>query len=141
MSENDCHVCANLAASDPESVILDDGVWQVYNVAGVPGWTMVAPHEHLEGIDGLTDAHAAALGPLARAVGRAVKETTGAQRVHVVYLGDNSLHFHIGFFPRQAGEEGLLENTRLVAEVGERKDPEAATAMNAAIRDAINASV
>jgi diadenosine tetraphosphate (Ap4A) HIT family hydrolase len=140
MSESDCHICTTLATGPAESVILDDGAWQVFNVAGVPGWTMMAPHEHLEGIDGLTDAHAASLGPLARRVGRAVKEVTGAQRVHVVFLGDNALHFHIGFFPRQAGEDGLLSNGPMVAEMQARKDPEAAAPVTAAIREAIIAS-
>ena len=131
----ECHICATLSSGDPGQVILDDGTWQVFNVAGVPGWTMLAPHEHVEGVSGLSDAQAERLGPLLKRVGAAVQSATGAQRVHVVYLGDSALHFHVGLFPRQAGEVGLLDNARMVAEVKERQDPEAARPLSALIRE------
>ena len=130
----DCHICATLTGGDPDLVIHDDGTWQVFNVAGVPGWAMLAPHEHVEGVGGLSDSQAQQLGPLLQRIGAAVKSATGAQRVHVVYLGDNGLHFHVGFFPRQEGEKGLLDNAPMIAEVKARQDPVAARPLIEAIR-------
>lgn len=137
MSDADCHICATLAALPPERLVRDDGTWVVFNVADVPGWTMIAPHEHVDGIGGLSEDQAVSLGPLLREVGAAVRKATGAERVHVIYLGDSARHIHLGLFPRQAGEPGLLDNARMVAEVGERQDAARAASLTVVIRESI----
>jgi diadenosine tetraphosphate (Ap4A) HIT family hydrolase len=129
-----CAICAGLRDRAPEQVLLDDETWQAFNVAGVPGWTMLAPHRHAEGVGALTEDEARSLGPLLRRVGAAVQAATGAQRVHVVYLGDTGLHFHVGFFPRAAGEAGLLDNGPMVAAARELADAEQAAALSEEIR-------
>jgi diadenosine tetraphosphate (Ap4A) HIT family hydrolase len=95
---------------------------------------MLAAREHVEGVDGLSDEQALTLGQVARRLGRAVRHATGAERVHLVYLGDNARHVHIALFPRQAGEAGLFDNAGLVTEMGRRQDAAVAAPLTAAIR-------
>jgi diadenosine tetraphosphate (Ap4A) HIT family hydrolase len=136
-NEHACHICRQVADADAESIVLRDERWIAYNVADVPGWTMLATREHIEGARGLTEAHALPLGGHIRALGTAVADVTGADRVHVVHLGDTSKHFHIGFFPRQAGEAGLFDNNGMPAEVAERRDVPRARTTASAIRAAV----
>jgi diadenosine tetraphosphate (Ap4A) HIT family hydrolase len=132
---SDCHVCKTL--SDPQQVLYDAGPWAAFLVANVPGWVMLGTKEHVEGMWGLSDDEAAGFGPAVRTIGRAVKETTGAERVHLVYLGENALHFHVGFFPRQRGEPPLLENGRMLEELKARANEEEARELGAKIAAAI----
>ena len=67
-----------------------------------------------------------------------VKSETGAERIHLVYLGENALHFHMGFFPRQQGEEALFPNQGLVDHIKEHADPGAARAAADRIRAQIS---
>jgi diadenosine tetraphosphate (Ap4A) HIT family hydrolase len=139
--QQSCQLCQTLESLGPESTIFDDGTWVAMSVADVPGWAMLAPREHIEGIHGLGDEHAAALGPLARRLGAAVSTATGADRVHVVFLGDNSPHFHLGLFPRQPGQSGLFDTSGMKVELGERRDAEAAQALTSEIRAALGTVV
>ena len=117
--------------------MLDDGTWCAYQVAEVPGWIMLATREHVDGPDGLTNGQADSLGHHIRTVGAALKQTTAAERVHVVYLGEAARHFHAGFFPRVAGQEPLLGNDRVLAEVESAADPAGAATVRASVRELI----
>ena len=135
-----CHVCEAVASPAPGSVVLDEDAWLAYNIADVPGWIMLASREHVEGAAGLGDGAASSFGPIARRIDRAVRAATGAERVHLVFLGDTARHFHLGFFPRQAGESGLFDTARLGSDVGALKDPERAAPITAAIAGTLAAS-
>jgi diadenosine tetraphosphate (Ap4A) HIT family hydrolase len=106
-----CHICK--AFADSQQFVYDDGPWFAF-AAGAPGWVMLGTKEHREGMWSLSADDAAGLGPAIRAVGGAVKQVTNAHRVHMVFLGETGLHFHLGFFPRAAGDRALLDNAPLI---------------------------
>jgi diadenosine tetraphosphate (Ap4A) HIT family hydrolase len=75
---------------------------------------MLATRDHVEGPWSLSADDAATLGPALRDVARAAKAATAAERIHVVFLGENALHVHFGFFPRASGEPALLDNGPMI---------------------------
>lgn len=131
----DCHICR--AVADGGSHVYDEGAWVAYAAADVPGWVMLATKEHLEGMWSLSVEQSVGLGPAIRALGRAVIETTGAQRAHLVFLGESGLHFHLGFFPRAAGEPPLLDNAPLIEAAQTAADAERARVLAQRIRSAL----
>lgn len=130
-----CHICELLTAQAAERVVLDDEVWCAYQVADVPGWITLATRQHVDGPDALTDGQADSFGRHVRAIGAALKQATGAERVHVVYLGEAARHFHAGLFPRLAGQEPLLGNERVVAEVESAADAARAASVRVHVRE------
>lgn len=134
MSEG-CHICD--ASADVESHVYDDGAWVAFATANVPGWVMLATKEHLEGMWSLSADDAAGLGAATRAVSQAVKQATGAHRVHLVFLGESAIHFHLGFFPRAEGEAPLFDASPLVEASKTLVDPERARATAELIRVAL----
>jgi diadenosine tetraphosphate (Ap4A) HIT family hydrolase len=132
-----CHVCATLTSTSSDQLVYDDGLWAGYLVADVPGWVMLAAKQHVEGMWSLSPEQASGLGDAVRSIGSAVKATTGADRVHLVYLGQSAPHFHMGFFPRLAGEPALFDNARLADAARSQVDPERARTVGADIRAAI----
>jgi diadenosine tetraphosphate (Ap4A) HIT family hydrolase len=138
MSES-CHFCA--AYADRERRVYDGGAWFAFATGDVPGWVMLATKKHTEGMWSLSAEEAAGVGGAISAVGRAVKEATGAQRVHLVFLGEHALHFHLGFFPRADGESPLLDNAPLLAAAQTRVDAEQARAVAERIRSALAAEL
>jgi diadenosine tetraphosphate (Ap4A) HIT family hydrolase len=138
MSET-CHVCESIQGLGPEAIVYDEGPWTAYKMVDVPGWISLGTKRHGEGIWTLTDEEADSLGRAARSIAAAVKQETGADLVHNVYLGTGAKHYHMGFFPRMPGEAALFANDGLMQGVKEQSDPEAALAMCAKVRDAIAA--
>jgi diadenosine tetraphosphate (Ap4A) HIT family hydrolase len=134
---DDCHVCTLLGSVEPEQVVLDEGPWTATLMANVPGWIQLATKEHVEGPWSLDEDEAATLGSALSRVASALKSETGADRIHVVYLGENALHFHLGLFPRRPGEEALLENGRIAEEVTATADQAKAQALGAALRNVL----
>lgn len=134
MSES-CHICA--AYADRERHVYDEGAWFAFESGDVPGWVMLGTKKHTEGMWSLSAEDATGLGPAIRAVGRAVKQATNAQRVHLVFLGEHALHFHLGFFPRAEGEAALLDNGPLLEAAQTRADAEQVRAVAARIRSTL----
>jgi diadenosine tetraphosphate (Ap4A) HIT family hydrolase len=130
-----CRICELLLSQADDRVVLDDGTWCAYQVANVPGWITLATKHHVDGPESLTDLQTESLGRHIRAIGEAVKRATGAERVHVVYLGEAARHFHAGFFPRMSEQQALLGNERLLAEVSSAADPPGAATIRTRVRD------
>jgi len=130
-----CHVCDGLAGAE-DRVVYDDPAWRAFQVAEVPGWVMLAPKEHVEGMWGLSDEQSARFGPALRDLSAAVKQATGADRVYLMYLGESAKHFHAGLFPLAPGAEPLVDNSRIAA-AAVAGDPERAQSVRAAIRAAL----
>jgi diadenosine tetraphosphate (Ap4A) HIT family hydrolase len=126
-----------LATIQPYQRTYDSGPWAAYLVADVPGWVILAARQHVEGMWSLSPEQASGLGQAVRSIGAAVKAVTGAELVHLVYLGASALHFHIGFFPRQPGEPALFDNTRLAEAAQNKVDSERARSVGSDIRAAI----
>jgi diadenosine tetraphosphate (Ap4A) HIT family hydrolase len=90
----------------PGGVILDDGLWLVDHSTSpvlLPGFLIIKPRRHVEGIAELTTEEAAALGPLLRRVCRAVMEALRPERVYVCSFGEAVRHLHWYVVPRYAG--------------------------------------
>lgn len=130
MNEN-CHVCK--AFADDQRFVYDEGPWFAF-ATDVPGWLMLGTKEHQEGMWNLSADDAVALGPAIRALGSAVKQVTNAHRVHMVFLGETGLHFHLGFFPRAEGDPPLLDSAPLGAAAQTQADPEQARVLEQRIR-------
>lgn len=138
---SDCHVCSMLSQDDPDRIVYEDDHWRAFLMADVPGWVMLASKRHAEGPWGLSSGEAEGLGPAVQSVGAAVRDATSADRVHTVFLGENSLHFHLGFFPRVPGEPSLFDNSTLAAHMQEHQDSAKALVMGGQIRAARAAQV
>ncbi|MCW3001047.1 MAG: hypothetical protein JWQ20_345 [Conexibacter sp.] len=134
-----CGICDVVAAPSPDALVYEDDLFLGYQLAEVPGWVTVASKVHVDGPGALDDAQADGFGRVARSVTRALQAATGADRVHMVYLGENSRHFHAGFFPRRPDQPALLGNEGLLAELGSAADPDRAAEVRRAVRDALGA--
>ncbi len=132
-----CHICDGIAGPR-ERFVYEDEHWAAYRPIDVPGWVMLATKEHVEGTWNLTDAQAADFGRIARDASAAVKKAVGADRVHLVYLGETARHFHAGLFPVAEGRESLFANDRLLAAVKDESDAAAAAEVGAAIKAALD---
>lgn len=132
-----CHVCEALQATDADRIVYEADGWVGYQLADVPGWTTLAPREHVEGPGELSAEQAAGFGPAVRVVGRILADVTGATRTHVVYLGETARHFHASLLPRSAGQAAVFTPDLLVAEIEHQGDPSRAAEIRDAVRSAL----
>ncbi|MDT0447011.1 HIT family protein [Streptomyces johnsoniae] len=104
-----CYACeqeTGLGALPPREAVASDRHWRVAHALGtaLPGWLVLLPRRHVTGVDELTDAEAAALGPWQAALSRALREVTGCPKTYVAQFGEQGgfahLHFHV--IPRGA---------------------------------------
>jgi diadenosine tetraphosphate (Ap4A) HIT family hydrolase len=107
---SDCLACDVLEGRirPPGGVIYEDDLWVVdHSVSPVRlrGWLIVKPRRHVEDVGELSPAEAAALGPLASATARAVRDGLGAERVYVCSFGEEWRHVHVHVVPRYPGME------------------------------------
>ena len=116
--------CAADARADlpPRERIYLGRHWRVAHAFGtaLPGWLVVLPRRHVLGLDELTTAEAAGLGPLLRAVTSALREVTGCQKTYVALFaeaeGFGHVHFHV--VPRHADLDRELRGPRVFALMG-----------------------
>lgn len=100
-----CDVVAGRLAA-PGGVIYENEYWMLdHAVSPVPldGFLILKPKRHVEHIGELTPEEAAAFGPLLRAAYAALREVTGAEKVHVTSFGEAVRHVHWYLLPRRAG--------------------------------------
>jgi diadenosine tetraphosphate (Ap4A) HIT family hydrolase len=69
----------------------------------LPGAVWVASREHVDSFCDLSPAAAAAFGPLAARIERAILSLGDVGRVHLYRWGDGGAHFHVWFMPRPLG--------------------------------------
>jgi diadenosine tetraphosphate (Ap4A) HIT family hydrolase len=72
--------------------------------ASLPGWLVLVPRRHVEGLDALTRAEAAEMGLLLRDASAALVEVTGCQRTYIMLFAEAEgfAHLHMHIVPRQA---------------------------------------
>lgn len=121
-----CHVCESIAGGEHGRVVLAGGEWIGYQLGDVPGWYVLATTTHVEGAAGLTAAQAQGLGPQLQRLCAAVQESCGADRVHVVYLGEGTLHCHFAVLGRRPGDPAVFDRAPFLRAVPENADPAAA---------------
>ena len=100
-----CSVCEEVAGriTAPGGVIYDDGFWTVAHHTGRytdPGELIVKLRRHCESLSGLTDAEAAAMGPVLRSAVGAVEQVVRPERVYVASYGERVRHVHFFLLPR-----------------------------------------
>jgi diadenosine tetraphosphate (Ap4A) HIT family hydrolase len=87
-----------------------DAVWQdelftLHPPVGgsLPGAVWLASREHVDSFQDLSPEAAAAFGPLAGRIERAIFALGDIGRVHLYRWGDGGAHFHVWFIPRPLG--------------------------------------
>lgn len=88
-----------------ESVLIADG-WRVALAIGcsLPGWLVAVPTRHVQSMDELTEAEAAALGPILRRLTVALREITGCEKTYVALFAEQEgfAHLHAHVVPRMS---------------------------------------
>lgn len=105
MSASPCSICDQVAgrAVAPGGSIHDDGLWLVSHHPGPqadPGELIVQTRRHCESLAALTDAEAAALGPVLQATVAAVERVIRPERTYVATYGERVRHVHFFVLPR-----------------------------------------
>jgi diadenosine tetraphosphate (Ap4A) HIT family hydrolase len=127
-----------------------DGTWVVrHHLAPAPlvGWTFLGTVRHVQGAADLDDREAAELGPMLRRVSRAVRATTGCDRVYAIAFGQGAPHLHVHLVPRFDAEPGTaawsVADWYRAVERGERPaaDPAAVAGFVRRMRAALAAEI
>src|SRR5579859_1665529 len=127
----------------PGGVIYEDALWRLeHSLAPAPlsGWLVLKTRRHCEGLDRLTEAEAAELGPLLRRISAALRAVTGAQNIYSVLLAESVAHLHIHLIPRRPDLPEHLRGPRVfdllrqAAETGVGVPEAVAAAMAQAVR-------
>jgi diadenosine tetraphosphate (Ap4A) HIT family hydrolase len=74
---------------------------------------VLKPLRHCEGLEALTEAEAAALGPLLRRICHALKAVTGAAKIYSLFLGEAVAHLHIHLIPRAPDHPEAFRGPRI----------------------------
>ena len=111
----DCFVCAKHRDGEPMpgGPVGSDDLVVVSHVSpdgpgqdGAPvylGHLVVEPRRHVAGLDGLTDAEAAAVGRWLGRGARALRDAAGAEHVYSMVVGHAVDHLHVHLIPRYPG--------------------------------------
>jgi diadenosine tetraphosphate (Ap4A) HIT family hydrolase len=104
-----CYVCQrNLAGDDrrPWEQIYVDDRWRLTLAfdTSLPGWLVLVPGRHVEGLHHLDHDEAAGMGRLLRSASAALVEATGCERTYVMLFAekDGFSHLHLHIVPRYA---------------------------------------
>jgi diadenosine tetraphosphate (Ap4A) HIT family hydrolase len=129
----------------PGGTIYDDGLWRAeHALEPIPmlGWLVVKPLHHVESIADLTDAEAAAFGPLVQRLSAALTAETGASKVYVCLFAEAEgfAHIHVHLVPRRPDmppeRRGprVFDYLREANAAGNQADPAEAARLAEAIR-------
>ena len=105
MSASPCTICEQIAGRvvAPGGPVYDDGLWMVSHHTGPhtdPGELIIKLRRHCESLAELTDAEAAALGPILRAGVGAIERVVGPERTYVASYNERVRHVHFFLLPR-----------------------------------------
>jgi diadenosine tetraphosphate (Ap4A) HIT family hydrolase len=95
---------------------------------------MLATRRHGEWTWELSDVEADTLGPIVRRLSKAVRAVCRSERVYVIALGENSLHFHLVLLPRSADTPSELWGAALLSGAANLADLDQARRTAEAIR-------
>ena len=143
-----CRTCELLARRDDGAAPLWDCIqrterWDVVHATGtsIEGWIVLVVRRHITAVAEMTDAEAAELGPLVKAVSAALHEVVGCVKTYVVQFAEHELHphVHVHVIPRRADQPDDLQGPRVFTALGVPDDqcvPEARmNAIAAAMRE------
>ena len=107
----DCAIC-KMAITIPERRVIERGEHWVAHATAIPGWIMVATTRHGEWSWGMTPEEANSMGSMVAKASQAIREVCDAERVYMIGLGENSVHFHFLLIPRSMSDtERLLDQS------------------------------
>ena len=120
----DCMACqANTGQlKAPGGVIYEDALWRLehsLSPAPLAGWLVLKTRRHCEGLDRLTEAEAAGLGPLMRRFCAALRAASGAEKIYSILLAEAVAHVHIHLIPRQPDLPEALRGPRIFDLLGQ----------------------
>ena len=97
-----CYICeknADVAALQVWEQIHIDDAWRLTHAfdASLPGWLILVPQRHVEGLHELTSEEAEGLGRLLRAASVALIDATGCERTYVILFAEAEGFFHLHF--------------------------------------------
>jgi diadenosine tetraphosphate (Ap4A) HIT family hydrolase len=101
-----CYVCQRNAAQDrrPWEQVCRTDRWRLTLAfdTSLPGWLVLVPGRHVEGLHQLDDDEAAEMGRLLRRASAALVEVTGCERTYVMLFAekDGFSHLHLHLVPR-----------------------------------------
>jgi diadenosine tetraphosphate (Ap4A) HIT family hydrolase len=134
MSAAQCHVCEGWAEAPAEAVAHRGAHWVAIAAGDVPGWLRLQTIRHGEWLWDMTGDEAAEFGPLVAALSAALRRVTGAERVYLIALGENSLHVHALLIPRYQDTPREERGPGILATAASRADREVAYRVAAAVR-------
>jgi len=106
----DCAIC-KMASRISEQRIIERGEHWVAHATNVPGWVMIATTRHGEWSWDLTPEETGTMGAMVAMASHAIRQVCDAERVYMIGLGENALHFHFLLIPRYATDtERLLDH-------------------------------
>jgi diadenosine tetraphosphate (Ap4A) HIT family hydrolase len=132
----------------PGGVIHQDAGWRLEHAlspAPLAGWLVLKPLRHCEGLEALTEAEAASLGPLLHHAGAALQVVTGAAKVYTAFWGEAVAHLHLHLIPRAPDlaealrGPGIFELLRRAVHEGVGVPDAEAAAVAAAVRSQLQA--
>jgi diadenosine tetraphosphate (Ap4A) HIT family hydrolase len=136
----DCRVCATEATPGlplRERVHVDDH-WRLATAfdSSLPGWLVLLPRRHVEGLHELTAEEAGELGHLLRAASAALVEVTGCVKTYVALFAEAEgfSHLHVHVVPRPEDLRQDRRGPRVFGHLGAGPD-----AMSEADRDSLAA--
>jgi diadenosine tetraphosphate (Ap4A) HIT family hydrolase len=137
----ECHVCAIEAADDSQRELYVDEHWRASSATDAPGWVMLLNRRHNPGwLWDLTDDEASSYGLHLRAIAKAITEVCGAERVYLIALGENTLHYHCLLIPRFADTPAEMRGAALLGHAASLANPTRALEVTAELRDHLAAA-
>lgn len=104
-----CYNCDQTA--DPDSLapwerVHEEGLWRAALAfdSSLPGWLVIVPQRHVEGLHEVTAQDAAVLGSLLQRLSVALVEVTGCVKTYVMLFAEAEgfAHLHVHLVPRPA---------------------------------------
>jgi diadenosine tetraphosphate (Ap4A) HIT family hydrolase len=134
-----CPLCSAIAEAKADELVFERGPWIALTLIDVPGWLRVMTKRHAEGPWSLSEEEASTMGGVLQSVSEVTRSVTGAERVHIVGLGEGAVHFHYAVLPRLPGETPVFTGAPLVARAAEAADARRSAEIAARLRSAFAA--
>jgi diadenosine tetraphosphate (Ap4A) HIT family hydrolase len=135
-----CHVCILADAPEAPRVLYVDDLWMAVTATDAPGWVMLLARRHSLGwLWEMQDAEAETYGLQLRDISATICAVTRAERVYLMALGENTLHYHCLLIPRFDDTPVDMRGAALLGHASDLADPERAQEITAALRDGLQA--
>ena len=135
----DCHVCKLDKTAKDDAIVYRDDTWMAASPIDVPGWFMLFTHQHNDGLWTLTEQEAVEFGRLSHALSAVLEQVCDAERVYLMYQGENTLHFHALLVARGADVPVEWRGPAPITKANEMVAPEESRRLAAEVKAALAA--